>query len=260
MAGRSATGGWDAAVTLIIAVTAANLFHQGYWQSVWSAATDDALRQGAVTGAVVSALVVALTGFLGLVAARAGLPLGDPPAPLFALFGTGPAWVAPIVLVLAVTRVTSSVDTLENGLAALVGSERPGMSLASARWLTIVLMVPAIAVALQGYSVLRILLVADLLCSTAVIPAIAGLWSRLGGGAALVSALAGAAGALGGAAWQHGTSVAATFPEAVPTIGPFLGATLASGLAASIGALAGKARTDAATAGHAVRSLSRGHN
>jgi Na+/proline symporter len=35
------------ALPLVIAVTAANLFHQGYWQRVWSAQSDAALRQGA---------------------------------------------------------------------------------------------------------------------------------------------------------------------------------------------------------------------
>jgi len=256
--GNDAAAGWGAAVTLVIAVAAANLFHQGYWQRVWSAASDGALRRGAMIGGVLSVCVIALTGTLGLAAAGAGLPLGDPPAPLFALFGIGPGWLAPVVLVLAVTLVASSVDTLENGLAALVGSERPGVSLTAARWLTVVLMVPAVVVAVQGYSVLRILLVADLLCATAVVPALAGLWSRLGGTGALVAALAGIAGALAGATWQHGSIAAVTFPDAVPTWGPFLGALAASaGVVAAACARAGS-RGDALDAGRAVPALDRG--
>lgn len=253
----STAGGWGAAATLIIAVTAANLFHQGYWQRVWSAVSDTALSRGAVAGAAVSVLVVGLTGMLGLAAARAGMPLGDPPAPLFALFGLGPAWLGPVVLVLAVTLVASSVDTLQNGLTALVGSEQPSLTLGAARWLTVVLMVPAIAVALQGYSVLRVLLVADLLCATAVVPALAGLGARLSGRVAIVSALAGIAGALAGAAWQHGSLVAVTFPGGVPTLGPFLGALAASAVVAGAGALVGPARGDPAAAGAAVPALDR---
>jgi SSS family solute:Na+ symporter len=34
------------ALTLVIAVTAANLFHQGYWQRLWSARSDAELRRG----------------------------------------------------------------------------------------------------------------------------------------------------------------------------------------------------------------------
>lgn len=252
-----AAGGWSAALTLIIAVTAANLFHQGYWQRVWSAASESALARGAVAGALVSVLVVGLTGALGLAAAHAGLPLGDPPAPLFALFGIGPGWLAPVVLVLAVTLVASSVDTLENGLAALVASERPALSLGAARWLTVALMVPAVAVALEGYSVLRILLVADLLCATAVVPALAGLGTRVTGGVAIAAAVAGIAGALAGAAWQHGSLAAATFPGGVPTLGPFLGALAASALVAGSGAVFGGARADPTAAGAAVPALDR---
>ncbi len=250
--------GWSAGLTLIIAVTAANLFHQGYWQRVWSAASSSALTRGAVAGGLVSMLAIALTGVLGLMAAQAGLPLGDPPAPLFALFGLGPEWLAPLVLVLAVTLVASSVDTLESGLASLVGSERPTLSLGRARAITVILMVPAVAVALQGYSVLRILLVADLLCATAVIPALAGLSSRVSGHMALASALAGVVGAFAGAVWQQGTLAAVTFPDSVPTLGPFLGAILASGLVVAIGAALSRERIDPAEAGAAVPQLERG--
>ncbi len=261
-AGESAAApaglGWSAGLTLIIAVTAANLFHQGYWQRVWSAASGTALARGAVAGGLVSTAVIAVTGVLGLIAARAGLPLGEPPAPLFALFGLGPEWLAPLVLVLAVTLVASSVDTLESGLASLVGSERPHLSLAHARWLTVGLMVPAVAVALQGYSVLRILLVADLLCATAVIPALAGLSSRVTGRAALASAISGVAGALAGAAWQQGSLAAVTFPGGVPTLGPFLGAIAASGLIVAIAATISRERIDPAQAGASVPQLERG--
>ena len=253
--GPGFSGGWSAGLTLVIAVTAANLFHQGYWQRVWSAASDRALVRGGFWGALVSMAVIAVTGALGLAAAGTGLPLGDPPAPLFALFGAAPGWLGPVVLVLAITLVASSVDTLENGLAALVGSERPALSLGAARWLTVALMVPAIAVALQGYSVLRILLVADLLCATAIVPALAGLGARLGGGWALAAALAGIAGAGAGALLQHGSLLAATFPGGVPTLGPFLGALVASALVAGGGALFGRARADPAAAGARVVPL-----
>ena len=39
--------GWESIVVLAIAVTAANLFHQGYWQRTWSATDPD---EGAFVG------------------------------------------------------------------------------------------------------------------------------------------------------------------------------------------------------------------
>lgn len=247
-------GGWRAGLTLVIAVTAANLFHQGYWQRVWSAASDRDLVRGGLAGALVSVVLIALTGALGLAAATNGLALGEPPAPLFALFGAGPGWLGAVVLVLAITLVASSVDTLENGLAALVCSERPRRSLATARWLTLALMVPVVAVALQGYSVLRILLVADLLCATAVVPALAGLGARLSGHYALAAAVAGIAGAGAGALLQHGRLLALTFPDGAPTLGPFLGALAASAAVVVLGVIIGRGH-DPATAGARVAPL-----
>jgi hypothetical protein len=119
-------------------------------------------------------------------------------------------------------------------------------------------MVPAIAVALQGYSVLRILLVADLLCATAVVPALAGLGTRLSGTGALAAALAGVAGGVGGALVQDGTLLAVTFPGGVPTLGPFLGALLASAAVTAGGAVASRYRTDPADAGARVAPLETG--
>ena len=136
-----AGGALGVALTLIIAVTAANLFHQGYWQRVWAARDDRALGRGAWLGGGITVLVVAVVGGLGMLAAMRGLALGEPPIPFFALLGEAPGWLALPALVLAVTLVASSVDTLQNGIASLVvaGSGRRGLSIAAARWVVVLL-------------------------------------------------------------------------------------------------------------------------
>ena len=225
--------GLSVALTLIIAVTAANVFHQGYWQRVWSADSTHALRRGAWLGALGTAAAIALVGALGILAARQGLPLGQPPMPFFALVQHAPAWVVAPVLVLAVALVASSVDTLQNAIAALLVSQRRDASLAGARWATVLLMVPVIAVAWQGLSVLRLFLIADLLCATAVVPLLLALWRRTPRGAALAGSAAGLVGAVAPDAIASGSIAAgihaATFPANVPTLAPFVGALLASG-------------------------------
>jgi len=218
------------ALALVIAVTAANLFHQGYWQRVWAARNDGALGRGALLGGAATVVVVALVGGLGMLAAMAGLPLGEPPIPFFALLGAAAPWVALPALVLAVTLVASSVDTLQNGLASLLVSEgRAGrLTLTTARVFTVLLMVPVVAVALQGLSVLRLFLIADLLCATMVAPVLLGLWHRMRAAAAVAGGLAGLIGAvLPGwiATGSLGAGiVAASFPDNVPTLAPFAGA------------------------------------
>jgi len=222
------------AITLVIAVTAANLFHQGYWQRLWSAKDTGSLRSGALIGGLATVVVVAVVGSLGIVAAMSGVDLGSPPIPFFALLSGASQWLALPALVLALTLVASSVDTLQNAFASLAVTEKKGLSLASARWITVVLMVPVVLVALEGISVLRLFLIADLLCATAIVPVLMGLWKRMTTRAAVCGGLAGLVGVIA-PGWISGGSLitglqAASFPGAIPTLWPFVGALAASAL------------------------------
>ncbi|MFQ3789072.1 sodium:solute symporter family transporter [Halomonas sp. A29] len=224
------------ALTLIIAVTAANLFHQGYWQRVWAARDDRALNRGAWLGGATTVAVVTLVGGLGMLAAMSGVALGEPPIPFFALLAEAPGWLALPALVLAVTLVASSVDTLQNGIASLAvaGSGKRGLSIGAARLVTVALMIPVVVVALQGLSVLRLFLIADLLCAAIVVPVLLGLWRRMTPLAAVAGGVAGLLGAiLPGWVAQGSLAagvLAASFPGSIPTLPPFLGALAASTL------------------------------
>ena len=241
MPGIPAGAALGVALTLVLAVTAANLFHQGYWQRVWAAESDAALGRGAVLGGVATIAVVAVIGGLGIVTVMSGADVGSPPIPFFAMLREAPGWLALPALLLALTLVASSVDTLQNAIASLLVTEKRGLSLTSARWLTVALMVPVVWVALQGNSVLRLFLIADLLCATAVVPVLLGLWSRMSAAAAIAGALAGLLGAVlpgwlaTGSLYQG--IVLASFPDTVPTLAPFAGALLASTLVSIIVAL-----------------------
>jgi hypothetical protein len=213
-------------------VTAANMFHQGYWQRLWSARSDTELRRGAWLGGWLTLPVMLVMGALGMLSMALGHNPGTPPMPFFALLSGAPSWLALPVLILAVALVASSVDTLQSGIASLVVTARPGVSLSAARWVTVLLMVPVVLVSLQGLSVLRLFLIADLLCATAVVPVLLGLWQRMTPSAAVAGAAAGLVGAvLPG--WLASGSLAvgvlaASFPTSVPTLAPFVGALLAS--------------------------------
>ena len=220
------------ALTLVIAVTAANLFHQGYWQRIWAARDMKALNTGALLGALTTVAAVGLVGALGMLAAATGTDLGQPPAPFFALLKGAAPWLVIATLLLAVALVASSVDTLQNGIASLLVGAGASASLRSARWITVLLMVPVIAVALQGLSVLRLFLIADLLCATAVVPVLLGLWGRASPASAIAGSVAGLVGAVLPGWLAQGSLeaglLAASFPGSVPTLAPFLGALLCS--------------------------------
>ena len=220
------------AVTLLIAVTAANIFHQGYWQRLWSARSDGELRRGALLGGLFTVPVMLVVGTFGMLCMALGKNPGTPPMPFFALLGDAPGWLSIPVLLLAVALVASSVDTLQSGIASLVVTARPNVSLAAARWVTVLLMVPVVLVSLQGLSVLRLFLIADLLCATAVVPVLLGLWQRMTPAAAVAGAIAGLLGAvlpgwIGAGSFEAGL-LAASFPTGVPTLAPFAGALIAS--------------------------------
>ncbi|MEN9383257.1 MAG: hypothetical protein RL323_400 [Pseudomonadota bacterium] len=220
------------ALTLVIAVTAANMFHQGYWQRVWSASSEKALSRAAWLGGLTTVVVVAVVGMVGVWVAATGRDMGSPPIPFFTLVAAAPAWLALPTLLLAVALVASSVDTLENAMASVVVTAGKGQTLSAARWTTVLLMVPVVLVALQGVSVLRLFLIADLLCATAVVPVLLGLWQRMTPLAAMSGAVAGVVGAVLPGWWAQGDFaqglLMTSFPNSIPTLAPFVGALAAS--------------------------------
>ena len=192
--------GIEFGVTLIIAILAANMFHQGFWQRVYTCRDEGALRRGfAMAGLLVIPLIF-LAGLFGLMAVGLGVA-GEPSVALFSVvLKIMPTWAVVIVMVLALILVMSSMDTLLNGIASAITSDlarfKPSMKghflLRSSRGITIALILPAIFIASQGYSVLYLFLIADLVCAAAVFPVFLGMYSsRFGGNAALISALAG---------------------------------------------------------------------
>ncbi len=195
--------GVEFGIVLIIAVLSANMFHQGFWQRVYTVRDDAALKRGfAIGGAIVIPLIL-LTGFLGIVAVGQDV-VGD--APSVALFSlvqdVMPDWAVVVVLVLALVLVMSSMDTLLNGIASTVTSDlarfKPDFDgpslLRSSRGVTVVLIVPAIFIASQGYSVLYLFLIADMVSAAALFPTFWGMYSsRFTGTMAVVSGVIGLA-------------------------------------------------------------------
>jgi solute:Na+ symporter, SSS family len=201
--------------------------HHGYWQRVWAARDDAALRRGALLGAAITVPVMLVAGGLGVLAASTGV-VEVPALAVFSLAGQLPTWLIAGVLVLGIALVASSVDTLENGLAALLVTERPTLGLRGARVLTVLVVAPAVGVSLVADSVLQLFLIADLLCAALIAPALLGLWRRTTTAGVVAGALGGLAGAFGAggvaAGLAAGAVAAVTFPDAVPTLSPFAGA------------------------------------
>lgn len=185
------------------AVVGANMLNQGLWQRVWAAESTDAVRRGFAVAAVAVVPMVFLAGLFGILAAGLGV-VGD--APGIALFSVVeaalPTWVAVVLVAIATLLVTSSADTMLNAIASLVTVDAarvldgPNDATISrvARVLTLAVAAVAIGVGAQGYDVLTLFLLADLLGAAVFAPFLLGLFQpALTERGALASGLSGLA-------------------------------------------------------------------
>ncbi|TDH66546.1 hypothetical protein CCR75_007835 [Bremia lactucae] len=192
------TAGFETLVTLNIAVTAASLFFTGFWQRVYAAYDDNALRNAASLASIIIALFTVALAIAGMVSY-----LAYPDGVLFfaILIDMGRGWQVLIVVVIAMLSSGVS-DSIQMGLVAELTTCFPKLSLLNARvicvWFTfsvvyvVLLNAPAIAIGYQQYDILTLYLIADLLCTAAVGPMLLCTWKR----ATRTGAIAGSAAGL----------------------------------------------------------------
>jgi Na+/proline symporter len=192
--------GVEAGLALALAVTLTNLFHQGYWQRVFAARDPGSLRNSFMIAGVVSVVIVLALGLIGLAYVAMGKQ-GEASTAIFAvLFDALPMWMMLVVMVAALALVMSSADTIINAVASIIvvdlGRAAPQFSsdrlLQISRWAIALAAIPIVIVAAQGFSVLYLFLLADLICSALAFPVFFGLYSeRYNGTGAAVSIGAG---------------------------------------------------------------------
>lgn len=197
--------GLKAGATFFVAILLTGLFHQGNWQRVYSARDARTLTTGFLIGGLLAAPFIFLTGLFGL-AWVALQPGGDASVALFAvLLPDAPEWFVIALIPLGLALVMSSADTAISAVSSIVAVDArrllpdasPQRLMRYARWLVLLLAVPVMIVAAQGYSVLYLFLLADLLCSAAAFPVFYGLYDRrLDGRTAFAATLAGLAAGL----------------------------------------------------------------
>lgn len=193
-------GGMEFALSLIIAVVAANLFHQGFWSRVYACKDERVVRKSFIYAGVTIIPIVLLAGLFGLVAVSMNL-LDVPSAALFeVVLAVTPPWVLLVLLVLALALVMSSADTLINAMATVFTVDiarfypavPPVKLRLFARILTALICIIVVLVASRGYSVLYLFLLADLVCAAALFPTFYGLYTpRLSGRDAALAVVAG---------------------------------------------------------------------
>ncbi|MBF7051842.1 sodium:solute symporter [Halomonas sp. KAO] len=189
-------GGLKAGLTFFLAVMLTGLFYQGNWQRVYAARNNRAVSLGFLLGGLLSAPMIFVMGLFGLAFVGLGLA-GDGSVALFSvLLADIPAWFAVGLIFLGLALVMSSADTTISAASSMIavdgGRLLPGASgprlMRLSRWLILLLALPVTFVAAQGYSVLYLFLLADLLCCAAAFPVFFGLFNRRFDGRAAVLA------------------------------------------------------------------------
>ena len=192
--------GVQGGLTLTLGVILANLFHQGYWQRIFAARDDATMRRSFIIAGVVAGLAVFAMGLFGLAYVGMGKEGAASSAVFAVLFEALPPWLMLVVMVTGLALVMSSADTIINGISSIIvvdlGRAMPaldaGRLLRIARWSMVAVSVPIVAVASQGFSVLYLFLIADLICAAIAFPVFFGLYhNRYDGRGAALSIIAG---------------------------------------------------------------------
>lgn len=177
--------GWQLVYVLPVAVATNDLFLSSFWMRTFASRTDRDLRVGASIACIVVLCLLVLIGVTGLLAVWVGIYPGNPPADtsvaFFLLVGQLPSWVLGFILVLVVALSTAAFDSLVSGMVSTASNDffRNKLKLRYIRVLVVIVCVPIVVIAVKTPSVLRIMLISDLLAAAVIPVLVLGLWDRM---------------------------------------------------------------------------------
>jgi hypothetical protein len=201
--------GFEAFITLILAILGAELFNMGTWQRVYAAKDTRSLCKGLVFGAVLIFPTMMLFGIVGILAEAQDQSRNQPSLVIKALAFFDLLRAQSIVIVylafaLGICMVASSVDSLQTGLLSVISQEitrlqwSPMALTLLGQLFVLIVNVPAIIFAheatkdvMLGLDVINLFLVADLLTLSIAVPVFLGLGSVATQNGALAGCFAG---------------------------------------------------------------------
>ena len=168
---------YTSGLTFFIAVAATNLFHQGNWQRVYAAKSNEVLKKSLIISFVAIIPIVLFMGFTGLVAISVN-PNVIPDLGFFSLLLKDQnEFLSIVIIILGLSLTISTVDTLVNAISSLVivnakatlGITNKTNYLKLSKYFIITLSLISFVVASKGFSVLYLFLLADLFCCAFVL-------------------------------------------------------------------------------------------
>ena len=158
---------FKSALAVIIAVTGAEIFSQGYWQRTFSAKNSSVIKKSSIFAGLLCFVTVYFLGFFGTVGA--GMGLENPSLSFVKQFEFDPVFSS-IFLILATLLVLSSVDTLQNAIAATLTIDIFESNKKTGQLLTIILTTAAVFFSTRVENIFTLFLLADLFTALIVVP------------------------------------------------------------------------------------------
>ncbi|KXZ51913.1 hypothetical protein GPECTOR_11g40 [Gonium pectorale] len=189
--------GYSAIYSMPCSLMAATVFSEAMWQKVWASTDRRSVIFGGGVGFALTTTAVFLFGFGGWLAAWGGYVTWETDGNLF-LFqvfaaerhegaATGASvqvgsWIGVITLILACTMNESAIDSIQNGITAVLAQHFfKGQHTVFPRLLVVAINVPLIVISLQGYKVLALFLITNTLTTCCFLLLALGLSRRLQG-------------------------------------------------------------------------------
>ena len=158
---------FKSALAVVVAVTAAEVFSQGYWQRTFSAENTKSIKSASVYAGLGCFITVLLLGIAGAVGAGKGI---ENPTLSFIQQLELSTPMSFLLLVLCTLLVASSVDTLENAISSTISLDLVKKGAIEARFITAGIVVFSILCSVYVSNIFNVFLVADLFAVCLVFP------------------------------------------------------------------------------------------
>ena len=155
------------ALAVVLAVTAAEIFSQGYWQRTFSAKNSETVKKASLIAGFGAFVTILLLGFAGAVGAGKGIE--SPTLSFIEQFELSPV-LSVLLIVLCTLLVASSIDTLENAISSTISLDILKKGVKEAEYTTLGIVILAIIASTVVTNIFSVFLVADLIATCLVFP------------------------------------------------------------------------------------------
>ena len=159
---------FKSAIAVILAVTAAEIFSQGYWQRTYSALDDSVIKKSSIFAGLGCFLTVLILGIAG--SSGAGFGIENPSLSFIQQIQLN-SFSRILVIALCTMLVASSIDTLQSAISSTMALDIVKSGIAEAKIITLVITFGSLTLSFFVTNIFSVFLFADLLAVCLVFPA-----------------------------------------------------------------------------------------